>query len=256
MAGQLSLCSPKTTQAGYCPGRAQRGKEKLSISSSDDLSEERPDLTVSNHKQQKVGIVEQTEDWLHIRILFCWSWLDQGLSSAWRVQGLLLEDCKQTQSTFVCNGAQETWAHTVGKAIWAMAEGLVKPSVQNTPSSLSFDLHAWIYPGTEENMVSPAITLATGETPCLQLGFYVGRSASNKKSSQHIMPLSPEGWPASCKSVLWNYKCKSAMGKASWQSQAGVLQYPVSREQWHMPGFMLGLALPKMGKPSAVPNYH
>lgn len=144
----------------------------------------------------------------------------------------------------------------MGKAIWGMAEGLVKPNVQNTPSSLSFDLHASIYPGTGENMVSPAIIPATGETPCLQLGFYVGRSASNRKSSQDIMPLSPEEWPASCRSVVLNHKCKSAMGKASWQSQSGLLQCPVPREQRRMPGFISGLALPKMGKPSAVPNYH
>lgn len=55
------LC-PKTTHAIYCSGRAWRGREKLSTSSSDNCTEERPDLTVSDHKQQKAGIAEQTED--------------------------------------------------------------------------------------------------------------------------------------------------------------------------------------------------
>lgn len=62
MAAQLSLCSPRKTQASYCPSRARRGKEELSMSSSDNCREERPDLTVSDHKQQKVAIAEQTED--------------------------------------------------------------------------------------------------------------------------------------------------------------------------------------------------
>lgn len=57
-----SLCSPKTTQASYWPSRTQKRREKLSMSSSDNCTEERPDLTVSDHKQQKVGIAEQTED--------------------------------------------------------------------------------------------------------------------------------------------------------------------------------------------------
>lgn len=62
MAAQLALCSPKTTQASYCPSTARRGREKLNMSSSENCKEERPDLTVSDHEQQKVGIAEQTED--------------------------------------------------------------------------------------------------------------------------------------------------------------------------------------------------
>lgn len=75
--------------------------------------EERPDLTISDHKQQKVGIAEQAEDWLHVGILCSRSWLDWSLSSAWRVRGLLLEDWNQTQSTSVCDAAVEGPEHSL-----------------------------------------------------------------------------------------------------------------------------------------------
>lgn len=61
MAAQLSLHSPNTAQASYCPGTAQRRRGKLSTSSSDGCPEQ-PDLTVRDHKQHKAGVAEQTKD--------------------------------------------------------------------------------------------------------------------------------------------------------------------------------------------------